>query len=238
MLIFLPESSRYLLYKQKYLKLIDTFNDMCKQNGKHFEVVFKGNNDGNDQEANKSPEKPRKSVSICRDLMIRKAATTLPLMLIWLFPALGSGVFVFLPEIMLMQGYDMSEIYLLTGFTMIVPIVGVFLSSMFIDAFGRKQLIAMCSLISGFSLCTFMTLPENKIEIITYYGVFGSYALFMRVQKNVTAAYTPELYSTSTRTSAMGMMSAIDKFTGILQPVIFTSLIYYSFQLAMATFGV
>jgi len=59
----------------------------------------------------------------------------------------------------------------------------------------------------------------------------------MKIEKGVASAYTPELYSTSTRTTAVGVMNGIDRLASILQPVLFTSLIYTSFQLTMAAFG-
>ena len=60
----------------------------------------------------------------------------------------------------------------------------------------------------------------------------------MRVLKSVTTAYTPELYSTLIRTSALGLMNGADRAASILQPVIFSSLVYSSFKLAMAGYGV
>ena len=60
----------------------------------------------------------------------------------------------------------------------------------------------------------------------------------MRVLKSVTTAYTPELYSTLKRTSALGLMNGADRAASVLQPVIFSSLVYSSFKLAMAGYGI
>jgi len=63
--------------------------------------------------------------------------------MIWFFPAFGMGIFTFLPEIMLIQGFEMRDTYLISGYCLVLPMVGVLISSFFIDAFGRKQLIAI-----------------------------------------------------------------------------------------------
>lgn len=239
LLIFImPESSRYLLYKNKIEKLVKTLNKMCLVNGKSFNVEHAGSSQQENLETSNIKVKPnKKEVKIFNDLFCKKASTTYPLMMIWFFPAFGTGVFVFLPEIMLMQNFTMNDVYVVQSFTMIIPMVGSFLSSLFVDTFGRKQLISMCSMISGISLFIFIIIPEEKIKLYTYVVVIGCFALFMKVLKAVTQTYTPELYSTSIRTTALGFMSAIDRFAGILQPVIFTSIIYLSVKWAMVAFG-
>lgn len=134
----LPESSRYLLYIDDTERLEKNLNDMCKQNGKKFNIRYSIYD-----EAQNQPTKHRKKVNICRDLIIKKWHTTLPLALVWFFPAFGTGVYVFLPEIMLMREFTMNQIYLLSSFTMFAPMGGVLLSSIFIDTFGRKQVISL-----------------------------------------------------------------------------------------------
>lgn len=59
----------------------------------------------------------------------------------------------------------------------------------------------------------------------------------MRILKSVTVAYTPELYPTSVRTTALGVMNGIDRCAAIIQPMIFTNLVYSSFTVAMIGFG-
>lgn len=157
--------------------------------------------------------------------------------MIWFFPAFGMGVFVFLPEIMLQIGFSMTDIYVLNTFLLILPMIGVFVTTIFIDTFGRKSLISISSLISGLSLMMFLLYPENSQRIIMFYVILGVFSIFMKVLRSVTYAYTPELYSTSTRTSALGLMSASDRFASILQPMIFSTLVYTSFRLALASFG-
>jgi len=70
-----------------------------------------------------------------------------------------------------------------------------------------------------------------------FYVILGVFSIFMKIYRSVTYAYTPEVYSTSARTSAVGIMSAADRFASILQPIIFSSLVYSSFKLAFACFG-
>jgi len=72
--------------------------------------------------------------------------------MLWFFPAFGMGVFVFLPEIMLGIGFSMNEIYVLNSFLLFLPMLGILITTIIIDSFGRKQLISCSSLISGLSL--------------------------------------------------------------------------------------
>lgn len=157
--------------------------------------------------------------------------------MIWFFPAFGMGVWVFLPEIMLQIGFSMYEIYMLSSYLMILPMVGIFVTTFFIDTFGRKQLISLSTLISGLSLMTFLLYPSESKRIIMFYVILGVFSVFMKVLRSVTYAFTPELYSTSTRTTALGLMSAADRFASILQPMIFSTLVYTSYRLSLACFG-
>jgi len=157
--------------------------------------------------------------------------------MLWFFPAFGMGVFVFLPEIMLQIGFEMREIYILSTFLLILPMFGILVTTMFIDTFGRKQLISLSTLIAGLSLMTFMFYPSDSKKIIMFYVILGVFSVFMKVLRSVTYAYTPELYSTSIRTSALGLMSASDRFASILQPMIFSQLVYTSFRGSLACFG-
>jgi len=69
------------------------------------------------------------------------------------------------------------------------------------------------------------------------YVMLGCASVFMKVLRSVTSTYTPELYSTSSRTTALGLMSSADRFASILQPMIFSALVYSSFKLAMIGYG-
>lgn len=202
------------------------------ENNRNFTVNFIAQ----DEEENKV-EKERRDINIFQDLIIKKWATTIPLIMIWFFPAFGMGVFVFLPEIMLQIGFEMREIYVLSTFLLALPMIGIFVTTIFIDTFGRKSLISLSTLIAGLSLMTFLLYPENSKRIIMFYVILGVFSVFMKVLRSVTYAYTPELYSTSTRTTALGLMSASDRFASILQPMIFSNLVYTSFRGSLASFG-
>lgn len=179
----------------------------------------------------------RRNVSIFSDLVVKKWKTTLPLMMIWFFPAFGMGVFVFLPEILLQIGFGMTEIYFLSTYLLVLPMAGIFVTTFFIDNFGRKQLISLSSLVAGLSLMTFLLYPRESKNIIMFYVILGVFSVFMKILRSVIYAYTPELYSTSTRTTALGLMSGSDRFASILQPMIFSTLVYSSYRFALASFG-
>jgi len=100
-------------------------NDMCKQNGKNFEIRYSFY----DADESKRHLNRSRKVSICKDLIVKNSSTTFPLLLLWFFPAFGTGVFVFLPEIMLMKDFTMDEIYFLSAYLMVVPMIGVIISS-------------------------------------------------------------------------------------------------------------
>jgi MFS transporter, putative metabolite:H+ symporter len=229
----LPESSRYLLYKGKTEKVIELFQNMCKQNNCNFTVT----SCEQDEEENKIIKERRANNSILGSLLFRKWKITLPLLMLWFFPAFGMGVFVFLPEIMLQIGFDMNDIYILNAYLLVLPMIGVFVTTLFIDMFGRTKLISLSSLLAGLSLITFLFYPAGTKRILMFYVILGVFSVFMKVLRSVTYAFTPECYSTSVRTSALGLMSASDRFASILQPIIFSALVYTSFKLALACFG-
>ena len=231
-IFILPESSRYLLFKNNTDAVVVLFQRMCKENDWNFTVTF-WERDGEESKIIKE----RREQSIFRTLFIRKWSTTIPLLMLWFFPAFGMGVFVFLPEIMLQVGFTLNDIYILNSFLLFLPMAGVLITTAIIDSFGRKQLISCSSLISGLSLCTFLLYSQGSKKILMFYVILGVFSIFMKIYRSVTYAYTPELYSTSTRTSAVGIMSASDRFASILQPIIFSSLVYTSFKLAFAWFG-
>lgn len=137
-IVFLPESSRYLLYTSRIDQLERNLNEMCKQNGSLITIKY---SEYDDYERDRSENK--RSRSIWKDLVIKRWKTTIPLAMLWFFPAFGTGVYVFLPEIMLMKDFTMDQIYLLSSFLMIAPMIGVFFSSFFIDTFGRQQVIRL-----------------------------------------------------------------------------------------------
>ena len=170
-------------------------------------------------------------------MFIRKWDTTVPLLGLWFFPAFGMGVYIFLPEIMLEVGFSLNDIYILNSFLLILPIIGILVSTIIIDSFGRKKLIQISSLVAGLSLMTFIFYPSGSQKILMFYVILGVFSIFMKIYRSVLYTYTPEIYSTSTRTSVVGVMSASDRLASILQPMIFSSLVYSSFKLALVSFG-
>lgn len=88
----------------------------------------------------------------------------------------------------------------------------------------------MSSLITGVSLLTFIAFPpDKKISIIVFYVIFGVYSLFMKVLRSVTYLYTPEVYATSVRSTALAIMNVFDKFASIGQPMVMSIIVYTSF---------
>ena len=231
-IFFLPESSRYLLYSNNIEKLIKNLNEMCRQNGRPMEIRYSNRDEDDDKHASNLM-----GSKIYYDVLWKKWSTTMPLIGLWFFPAFGTGVLVFLPEILLQRGYSMNEIYMIFGFLSFIPVFGYIVSSIFIDTFGRRQVLSICSLIAGLSLMTFIVFNDQAIKLSVLYVVLGTYIIFMKVLKSVTTTYTPELYSTSTRTSALGLMNGADRAASILQPMIFSSIVYTSLTLAMAGYG-
>ena len=172
-LILLPESSCYLLYKNRTEEVVKLFNDMSMQNGKNIQVTSWAL----DEQEHKI-EIERRDISIWNDLIIKKWSITVPLIFLWFFPAFGMGVFVFLPEIMLQVGFELTDVYLLSTFLLVLPMIGIFATIFFIDTFGRKRLISLSSLISGLSLLTFLLYPQNSNGILMFYVVLGVFSVF------------------------------------------------------------
>ena len=115
--VMLPESSCYLLYKNKTEEVVHLFNEMARQNNKKIVVSFWAF----DEQEHKV-EIERRDISIWRDLIFIKWTITVPLIFLWFFPAFGMGVFVFLPEIMLQVGFQLTDAYLLQQVLLIICI--------------------------------------------------------------------------------------------------------------------
>lgn len=165
--------------------------------------------------------------------------TSLSLIIVWSAQAFGSGVFLWLPAMMFADKYGESEIYVFMMVLSLIPIASIYTASYFVDTLGRRFLLMMSSLITGLSLLTFIAFPANaRISIIVFYVIFGAYSLFMKVLRSVTYLYTPEVYSTSVRSTALAIMNVFDKIASIGQPMVMSVIIYTSFRLSMAIFGI
>lgn len=95
-LIFLPESTRYLLFKSRVHEVCETFNKMAKKNGHDFTVVHSYTEDNDSEKYQK-----KKNEGVMTKLFYQGHwKLTVPLIMLWFFPAFGSGIFMWLPELM------------------------------------------------------------------------------------------------------------------------------------------
>lgn len=120
----------------------------------------------------------------------------------------------------------------------LIPIGSIFAASFFVDNMGWKFLLMISAFISGVSLMIFFVIPEEgQISMLYLYLIFGIYSLFMRVLRSVTYLYTPEVYTTSVWSTALGMMNVFDKIATIVQPMVMASIVFTSFRWSMEIFG-
>mmetsp|Transcript_39360 Transcript_39360/g.45192 ORF Transcript_39360/g.45192 Transcript_39360/m.45192 type:complete len:182 (+) Transcript_39360:538-1083(+) len=137
----LPESSRYLLFKDKKEEVIRLLNVMSNENKCDFKVL--GCTNENDIFGDN-----QRSISICNDLIIKKWRTTVPMLMIWFFPAFGMGIFYFLPDIMLQLNFTLNDAYAISSYLLILPMLGVVMTTFLIDSLGRRNLITLSTFIA------------------------------------------------------------------------------------------
>lgn len=211
MIFHMHESSRYLMSVNDMKGVTEYLNTMAKVNRRDIKVNYLYT----DVDQEKLDERPQKGV--CLKLFGRKMVrTSLSLIIVWSAQAFGSGVFLWLPAMMFADKYGESEIYVFMMVLSLIPIASIYTASYFVDTLGRRFLLMMSSLITGLSLLTFIAFPANtRISIIVFYVIFGAYSLFMKVLRSVTYLYTPEVYSTSVRSTALAIMNVFDKIASI-----------------------
>lgn len=226
MIFKMHESSRYMMYRNDMEGVEKYLNNMCKTNKKLVTVKYLYK----DEDPNDKIREVQSRGMFKTIFSKRMCRTTTSLIMIWTAQAFGSGVFLWLPALMFADKYGETDIYVLMMVLSLVPVGGIFVASYFVDTLGRKFLLMMSALITGLSLLTFCTFPANqRISIIVFYVVFGVYSLFMKILRSVTYLYTPEVYSTSVRSSALAVMNVFDKFASIGQPMVMAFIIYTSF---------
>lgn len=203
-------------------------NTVAKANQKNFEV------EPAVEHSSSSTKPPHQSFS--QLLTKGRWKQTFAICLLWLIPSLGNGILIWLPTLLFAENYNTNEVYGFMGVLIVIPIIGMILSSFCIDKVSRVLLLKTCLLFAAGSLITLGVL--NTITSI--YIIFTAMTIFVlssRLLKSVTNAYTPESYPTRTRSTALGLMSVCDRLGSTIQPLVSVFFIPYGLQTSATIFG-
>ena len=116
-----------------------------------------------------------------------------------------------------------------------MPLAAILASALFIDALPRRHMMGLSSIVSGLSLIMLSVVSSSEMYML--YVSFGMFSVFMKLFRSVVFTYTPEVYSTGARSSALGIMTSADRLAGIFMPIISTLFVYTSFRLTCFVFG-
>ena len=93
-------------------------------------------------------------------------------------------------------------------------IAGYYLNALIVDSLGRRKLLALYSAIAGIALILFdLTLGNLLVDALIF-------AAFNAAARCVAYTYTPELYPTYIRGTAMGVAGAIARIGGLSGPIV------------------
>ena len=161
---------------------------------------------------------PRQQQKIGISLLFSKElyAKTMSFSAIWFLQATGYwGVTVYLPEYMAQLGVDpyfnMFSIF-------IGELPGLILAMLLIEKsmLGRIRSLRLFSVVTASTLLLFSFIPEHAYKsaliIVCYFGMVPIYSILN--------TYTPEVYPTEIRSTAMAWMNIIIEFPGLITPFI------------------
>lgn len=133
------------------------------------------------------------------------------------------GALLWLPSILVDQGYGEYAAFMVTTLMTGVGVVGVIVSALLVDVVGRKWVIGLSGPLAGASLVVFALVLEMPTAAIWWIGIFG-----FVIELTIPALYTyvSELYPTHLRASGFGWASSVSRVGAGLVPLIFGSLLW------------
>eukprot|EP01118_Nematostelium_gracile_P002562 TRINITY_DN1278_c0_g1_i2.p1 TRINITY_DN1278_c0_g1~~TRINITY_DN1278_c0_g1_i2.p1 ORF type:complete len:509 (-),score=104.22 TRINITY_DN1278_c0_g1_i2:167-1693(-) len=241
----LPESIRYLLLSGNPDKAMNVLNQISARNKKtlppgKLKMV---------QETSRGNPKDLISPSLRR--------TTLLLWFIWFANAFCYyGIVLLVPQIFAEEGVDrrcgkggtvvtepnqmedvcqrtMNHDYLDIVITTAAELPGILLTAAIIDRLGRKKTQALDFCVAG--VCSFLLFvcASRTVETIFLFVIRAAITgAFQAVY-----VYTPEVYPTSIRSTAMGVCSALSRIGAMLAPFVAQVITKSSVNLALGIFG-
>ncbi|HEY2224741.1 MFS transporter [Actinomycetospora sp.] len=128
-----------------------------------------------------------------------------------------------MPTILKAQGFGEIAAFASTTLMNALGIVGVAVSVLVVDRFGRKRVIAIAGPLASATLVVFSLLLGSPAAAVVAIGAFGLVAL---VVIPVMYAYVSELYPTELRASGFGWASSSSRAITGFAPLLFGSVLW------------
>ncbi|CAO3668692.1 unnamed protein product [Rhizopus stolonifer] len=226
-LIKLPETPKFLLHHGKTDETIAVLQEIAKTNGIHVHMD-KSELDIREQVQDEtSPilqEKGKGGKQAFRELIGPKwRRTTTFIWSLWTFTSMAFTMFnVFLPKFLEMiqddpEKPDQNQVYWDYMIYSLAGMPGSIIASYFIETrLGRKGTMALSAFGSSLALFIFSAVQSRLVMVIS-----SSLVSFLATLLYATIyGYTPEIFETSIRGTAVGTASALGRLAGIISPVL------------------
>jgi putative MFS transporter len=193
LLLFVPESPKYLLIKDKK----EEFKKLFKYDLK--DISFK-----------------KQEKSSLKNILSKKYyKRTILVWLQWFTMSFGYyGIFIWIKGILFNKGIDFVKADWYTFYMYIAQLPGYLLAAYFIEKIGRRKSVLFFMIGTGISSIAFAYSSQNTIVLLMSLIV----SIFTLGAWGLTYAYTPELYPTQYRGTANGTSSAVTRFSGFIAP--------------------
>lgn len=175
--MYLKESSRYMLSANNIEGVIDYLNHMAQVNKRDIKVSYLYYQDVDGKKEQK------RNKSMAAKLFGRKnIVLSMSLIICWFTQAFGSGIYLWIPLIMLNHGFSKNQVYVFMMVCQTMPLFSIFFASTIIDSFGRRILLFWSSLLAGVSFLIYLAFPEGaSIPLFVFYISFSIFYASVKV---------------------------------------------------------
>ena len=218
----IPESPRYLLVQGREEESRRVLEHVAAENGAHVRI------------GQLIAEPQQKQVPL-RIIFHRPLLNqTLMMMLIWFMISIGYyGLFTWLPGIFRAQGFTFLATYQAIFILALAQLPGYFSAAWLIERWGRVRTLGLYLLGSAVATYVFATVTNltgiMAVSILISFFVLGAWGALY--------AYTPELYPTSARGTAMGWTAGVTRLGGMLAPLLGARLLDLNLALALTVYA-
>lgn len=169
------------------------------------------------------PEQPRSSV---RELVSeRLRGRSAMIALVWIALNISYyGLFLWLPFVLQAEKEFSINVYLLLAFSALSQFPGYAASIWLVERIGRKPTLTLFLVLGGVSALTFALADTESVYVASLFFV----GFFNLGAWGAVYPYTAELFPTSVRSSAFGMVEGVGKGAAIGGPYLFGALIDWS----------
>jgi putative MFS transporter len=221
--LYIPESPRYLLARDRAEQSGQILQQVARENGRDLSGF---------QLRPLAAVKPASAADIWKPGLRR---TTQLLWITWFFISLGYyGVFTWLPNFLKAQGLETLPVYQNSFILAMAQIPGYFSAAFLVERWGRRRTLWVYLAASG--VFTFLFAAVSTLPLMLATGIWMSF--FTLGAWGALYAYTPEAYPTTLRGTGMGAASGMTRIAGAIAPSLGGILLNTSLVIPLVVFAV